>query len=182
MITVGRVVRPQGNRGQVVVAVETDFAADRFRAGAKLQTRRNDRLETLAVAESREHNGRWIVGFDGVTTIDEAEALRGVELRIEGGDLRPLDAGGYYVHDLVGCRVETTTGAPVGIVAGVQLGTGTPILTIDGTNGEVLVPLAETICRRVDVSAKLIVIEVIDGLLELNETGRRRRIPGAGPE
>ena len=173
MVTVGRIIRPHGNRGQVVIVSETDFGADRFHPGAILQMRRDERIEPLTVVESREHHGRWIVGLAGVSSIDEAEAFRGVELRIAAGDVHGLDAGDYYVHDLVGCRVETTAGSPVGTVSAVQLGTGTPLLVVAAKTGEVLVPLAEAICRRVDIGEKLVVIEAIDGLLELNEPGKR---------
>src|SRR5439155_25769548 len=98
---------PQGNRGEVVVASETDFGADRFRLGAAVQTNRDGRIETLTVESSREHDGRWVVGFAAVKSIDDAERLRGLERRIPASELRPLESGGHYVHDLVGCRVET---------------------------------------------------------------------------
>ena len=52
--------------------------------------------------------------------------------------------------------------------------TGTPLLVVDGRFGEVLVPLAETICRRIDVAAKVIEIDPPGGLVELNETKRSR--------
>jgi len=64
--------------------------------------------------------------------------------------------------------VETTDGRLVGRVDRVDLATGTPILVVAGATSEVLVPLAEAICRRVDVPARLIVIDPPPGLLELN--------------
>jgi 16S rRNA processing protein RimM len=64
--------------------------------------------------------------------------------------------------------VETTDGRVIGLVDRVELGTGTPILVVAGPASEVLVPLAEEICRRVDVPARLIVIDPPPGLLELN--------------
>jgi len=172
MITVGRVVRPQGNRGEVVVASETDFGEDRFRPGTRVWIQRAEASEELTVASSREYAGRWVVGFEGVATIDDAERLRGTELRIAAGEIRPLDANTFYVHDLVGCRVETMDGSGVGTVVGVQFGTGTPLLVVEARTGEVLVPMAEEICRRVDIAGKLIVVDAIEGLLELNETGK----------
>jgi ribosomal 30S subunit maturation factor RimM len=51
----------------------------------------------------------------------------------------------------------------------VELGTGTPLLVVTaGKRGEVLVPLADTICRRIDVAGKRIEIDPPDGLIELN--------------
>jgi 16S rRNA processing protein RimM len=103
-----------------------------------------------------------------VNSIEAAETLRNSELRLPADALRPLGSQQYYVHDLTGCRVETTDGRLVGEVERVEFGTGTPVLVVTGVKHEVLVPLAEEICRRVDVPARLIVIDPPPGLLELN--------------
>jgi 16S rRNA processing protein RimM len=176
MITVGRVVRPHGRNGQVVVASETDFSADRFKAGERVWRLSGDRADPLVIRDSRPFDalrlrsgqGRWVVGFQGVDSINAAETLRNSELRLPADALRQLGSQQYYVHDLTGCRVETIDGRVVGQVERVELGTGTPILVVAGAKGEVLVPLAEEICRRVDVPARLIVIDPPPGLLELN--------------
>ena len=178
MVTVGRVVRPQGRRGEVVVDPDTDFGEERFRPGAELWASRAGRVTRVAITTSWPHQGRWVVGLAGVESIDDAEAWRGVELRVPAEGLRQLGEGAFYVHDLLGCRVETTTGLRVGEVARVDLGNGTPLLVVTGSGGpskgveEVLVPLAESICRRVDIGAKVIVIDPPDGLLDLNAPGR----------
>jgi len=171
-VTVGRIVRPQGNRGEVVVASETDFGETRFGNGSVLQVRSHDRVSLLTVTSSRPHDGRWVVAFAGVGSIDEAEALRGAELTVPSAELSRLESGGYYVHDLIGCRVDTTGGIAVGRVRDVQLDTGVPLLVIDGAAAEVLVPFTDAICRRVEIGARLIVIDPPEGLLDLNATGR----------
>jgi 16S rRNA processing protein RimM len=175
MVTVGRIVRPQGRRGEVVVLPETDFGEERFRPGAELWASRAGEVATVAIVTSWPHQDRWVLGLAGVGSIDGAEAWRGVELRVPADGLHKLGDGAFYVHDLLGCRVETTMGTPVGAVARVDLGNGTPLLVLTGPDvqDEVLVPLAESICRRVDVGAKLIVIDPPAGLIDLNAPGRR---------
>ena len=168
MVTVGVVVRPQGNRGEVVVDPATDFGSERFKPGAVVYRDGAAGPEAIRVATSREFRGRWIVGFEGVSTIDDAERWRGRELRIPPADLRPLLPGGYYVHDLVGCRVWTVGGVDVGVVERVDVGPGAPWLVLSGS-AEVLVPFVDSICRDVDVSAKRIVIDPPAGLIELNQ-------------
>jgi 16S rRNA processing protein RimM len=111
---VGRVARAHGNRGQVIVNPETDFVADRFQVGAELLARRADRIDRVRVTAMRIHLGRPIIALDGVQTMNDAEAMAGVELRVPIAELEPLPDGTYYRHDLVGCRVETTAGAAVG--------------------------------------------------------------------
>jgi len=167
MAAVGRVIRPQHNRGQVLVVSDTDFAEERFAPGSVLYVRREDTVAPIVVTESREHDGRWVVAFDGVGSITEAEALRGLELRIPAESLRPLPPGAYYTHDLVGCAVRTVAGARVGVIERVDLG-GVPMLVVAGPDGEVLVPFTDAFCRRVDVKGRLIEIDPPAGLVDLN--------------
>jgi len=164
MITVGRIVRPHGHRGQVVVASETDFGAERFREGAIVHVMREGQIEPFRVTASREFDGRWVVGFDRVTSMNEAETLRGYELRVPEAELKSLESGRYYVHDLVGCRVETVSGEVVGRVEEVYL-EGQPLLGIKGPAGSSLVPFIDAICKRVDIAAQVIVIDPPEGLL-----------------
>jgi 16S rRNA processing protein RimM len=168
MVTVGRIIRPHGNRGQVVVAPESDFAADRFKVGETLRVMRGTEVPgTLTVRSSRFHDGRWVVGFDGVSSIDEAETLRGLELRIPEQDLRQLGPNAFYAHDLVGCDVRTIHGDRVGVVSRVDMTTGVPLLVV-AARGEVLVPFVDAICRRVDPVARVIEIDPPEGLIPLN--------------
>jgi 16S rRNA processing protein RimM len=178
MVSVGRIVRPQGRRGEVVVDPATDFGEERFRPGAELWASRAGDVTKVAIVASWPHQGRWVLGLAGVESIDEAESWRGAELRVPAEGLHKLGDGAFYVHDLLGCRVETMAGTSLGDVVRVDLGNGTPLLVVTSPRGpdagiqEVLVPLAESICRRVDVGAKVIVIDPPAGLLDLNVPGR----------
>lgn len=174
MVLVGRVGRTHGIRGHVVVTPETDFVAERFHAGAQLWTRVNGLEKALTITDARVEGRRPILAFDGVATVEAAEGLAGTELRIPESDLQPLPEGSYYLHQLVGCRVDTTDGATVGTVARVDGGAGAAVLAVDGAQGEVLVPLAQEICVGIDVEARVIRVRMPEGLLELNETKASR--------
>jgi 16S rRNA processing protein RimM len=165
---VGRVARAHGNRGQVIVNPETDFVEDRFQVGAELLANRGGRIERLRVTAMRVHLGRPIVALEGVETMNDAEALAGVELRVPVAELAPLPSGTFYRHDLVGCRVETTGGAAVGEVTSVEGELGTSRLIVAGPGGDVLIPLVQAICVDIDVAARRIVVDPPEGLLELN--------------
>ena len=166
-VTIGRIVRPQGNRGEVVIASETDRGEARFQVGATVFAWRNGRPDAMVVRESREAGGRWVVGFEGVSTIDAAETLRGIALVVPESALPSLEDGRFYLHDLTGCEVETTDGTRVGEVVRVDREVGTPLLIVATPRGEVMVPFAEAICRRIDVAGKRITIDPPEGLLEL---------------
>ena len=170
MVTVGRIVRPHGHRGQVVVAPESDFAEERFKVGRTVYLHREGAIEARTVEASRFYDGRWVVGLSGVESMNDAETLRNLELRIPEDALQPLGENAYYVHHLLGCEVRTTGGEAVGAVRQVDLATGVPMLVVQGRGGEVLVPFVDAICRRVDPEARVIEIEPPDGLIALNRT------------
>ncbi len=169
MAIVGHVARTHGLRGQVVLNVETDFPEERFRSGAELFVNRDGHVERLVLDTVRFHQGRPIVGVSGVATIEAAQALAGLEVRVPLAWLVRLPAGTFYHHDLVGCRVETTSGQAVGIVKGVEGPQEASRLIVGSGDDEILIPLASAICTAIDADAKRIVIEPLSGLLDLNK-------------
>jgi len=169
MAVVGRIARTHGNRGQVIVDIATDFPEQRFRAGGQLFVARSGRVEPLTLTSVRFHRDRPVIGIAGVDTMNAAEALRGLELRIPIEQLTPLPAGAYYHHDLVGCAVQTRSGETVGTVRAIERAGGAARLVVAGKRGEILIPLAAEICTTIDSAAKRIVIDPPDGLLDLNE-------------
>jgi 16S rRNA processing protein RimM len=168
MVLVGRVARPHGLRGQVIVNPETDFVEDRFRTGAIFWTRSARGEEQLTVTSARVQNGRPVIGLEGFSAIEDVERLAGLELRVPEGELHPLDAGMYYHHQLIGCAVETVAGERVGHVVRVNGGAAGSLLEVDGPRGEVLIPLAVEICVEIDIAQKRIRIAPPEGLLDVN--------------
>jgi 16S rRNA processing protein RimM len=177
LVLVGTIERPHGLRGEVVVNPLTDFGDERFVPGAALITARAgrtpDRSTVLRIDDVRWHKDRPLVLFDGVETVDDAEALRGQGLWIAASDRPALEPGLFYETDLVGCQVETVAGPAgpgtlVGTVRRVEGAPGASVLVIETPQGEVLVPLADEICRVIDPAARRIAIDPPAGLLELN--------------
>ena len=171
MVLVGRVARPHGLRGQVVVNPETDFVEDRFRPGATFWTRSARGEEQLTVATARVQNGRPVIGFEGFSSIEDVERLAGLDLRVPEEELQPLEPGTYYHHQLIGCAVETVAGERVGSVVRVDGGAAGSVLEVEGPRGEVLIPLAVEICVEIDVGMKRIRINPPEGLLDINRRG-----------
>lgn len=175
MVLVGRVARPHGLRGHVVVHPDTDFVDARFQPGARLWRRVDDRIEPLVVESVRVQNGGPVVAFEGHTRREQVEPLAGAELRVPEAMLRPLESGQYYEHELIGCGVETIGHDPIGVVIRVEGGVGGSRLVVEGRRGEILIPLAMHICVEIDVAGRKIRVDPPEGLLDLNETKRSRR-------
>lgn len=174
-LAIARVIRPQGRRGEVIAEILTDFP-ERFE-NLTLVFRENLGGPPCAVAveDCWPHKGRMVLKFSGVDSIDEAERLRGLHLFIRREERMALPENRYYVSDLGGCRVIRKLDGvehEVGIVTEVERTGGADLLHVapaDGRAKELLIPLAQDICKRIDTEAKVIVIDPPEDLLELNE-------------
>lgn len=168
MVLVGFIARTHGNKGQVILKSESDFAEQRFRVGARVFARiGRGPIESLEVTSVRFQQGRPIVGLAGFASIDDAERLAGAELRIPESEQERLPEGVYYHHQLIGCEVVTNTGQALGRVSDVQGDGQASRLIVRGPRAEVMIPLAQEICA-IDVAAKKIVVTPPEGLLEVN--------------
>ena len=166
LLLVGRVARAHGNRGQVIVNLETDFPEDRFRVGQVLLV--GAEADARVIREVRFHQGRPVIALEGVETMTDAEALAGAELKVASSSIAPLPNGVFYRHDLVGCEVRDATGALIGRVTGVEGTIDRSRLVVDGDRGEVLIPLVAGICTSVDLGNRVIVVNPPEGLIDLN--------------
>ena len=180
MVIVGRIARPQGIRGEVIIDASTDFPDERFAEGQSVFVRRGADAETLTVAEFRMHGGRPVVRFDGTGSMDDAEKLRGLEMRVPEASLAELPEGMWYHHELLGCRVRTKDGRDVGTVISIQGPTERSILEVDGPGGSALIPLAAEFVT-VNRDEKIVEIDPPEGLLEVNRGNWRKR-PAPGDE
>jgi 16S rRNA processing protein RimM len=169
-ILIGVVARTHGNRGEVIVNPETDFPEERFEPGAQLMARGRDGVDTtLEVVTMRMHQGRPVILFKGIGSMNDAELLAGTELRVDEDNLDEelLDEGEFYQRDLIGCTVVTEGGDEVGTVTAVEGIPGAMRLVVRSKRSEVLIPLADEICT-VDLEAKRITVRPPEGLLEVN--------------
>jgi 16S rRNA processing protein RimM len=153
-LELGRVGRPHGVRGEVVVMLHTD-RPERTTPGAVLHA--GDR--TLVVASARPHQGRWLVRFEGINDRNGAEELRGATL--VGEALDDPGEGRIWVHDLVGEEARDTRGKALGRVTAVEANPAHDLLVLDdGT----IVPIVFVVDREPGV----VIVDPPDGLLDVN--------------
>lgn len=174
LVRVGRLARPHGLAGHVVVDPDTDFLEDRFQVGREMFVLEGTAPRALRVRSVRFHQGRPIVAFDGVESIEAAEALGRGDLRMPEAALAPLPGDAWFRHELVGCEVVTAGGDTVGRVTRVDGSMATSVLTVQAAHGEVLVPFVDRICVEILPAEGRIVIDPPEGLLELNAAGAVR--------
>lgn len=167
LITIARIARPQGVRGEVIADLLTDFP-DRFVNLVKVRAVRPDgEIRTLILERSRLHKGRILLKFAACDTVEQAEEIRDARVVIGREQLVPLSPDSYYEFDLIGSDVMTTIGQSLGQVVEVENYGAAPLLKVKGAGREYLIPLASDICREVDIAHKRIVVDPPEGLLEL---------------
>jgi 16S rRNA processing protein RimM len=160
------VLKTQGRRGEVAVATHTDVP-DRFSVGMRLWALGEDGARRqMQIEELWPHQRALVLKFAGVDSISDAETLVGCELQVPSAERAKLDAGWAYVSDLVGCAVWDGE-REIGVVKDVQFGAGeAPLLIVGDKNYEI--PFAEAYLKNVDVEHKRIVMQLPEGLLEVN--------------
>jgi 16S rRNA processing protein RimM len=175
-VTVARILRPHGRRGEVAAEILTDFPERLTRLKfVELWNEKTAMSKRLAVRKcwlSHSRGGQAIFHFENSDSISDAEKLIGLEVQIPLAERTPLPNASYYVTDLIGCKVCEENGATVGLVRDVQFtGEGAaknPILVVDSARGELLIPLAQEICRSVNIEARRIEVVLPEGLRDLN--------------
>ena len=167
LISIARIARPQGIRGEVIAEILTDFP-ERF---AKLRSAwaisTSSQIDEVTVEKTWLHKGRVVLKLAGFDNMNQAEALRGVRIAITQDQLATLPPDTYFEFDLVGCDVEMVSGEPLGSVEAVEKHGAAPLLKVRGNGREYLIPLVLSICIEVDVERKRIVIAPPEGLLDL---------------
>lgn len=156
LLEVGRIGRPHGLRGEVVVVLSTD-REERLAPGARLGTDRGD----LVVRAARRHQDRWIVSFEGHADREQVEELRGVALLAEPLD----DPGELWVHELVGAEVVTTRGESLGRCTAVVANPAADLIELEGGG---LVPVVFVVHHTSGGDAPgRVTVDPPEGLLDL---------------
>ena len=166
-VTIARVSKPQGRKGEVAAVLLTDFP-ERF--SERRQLFALDELGQRRQIELEEHwfhKGRVVLKFKGVDSISDAERLTGWEIQVPLRERVVLEEGAIYVSDLIGC-VLFDAGREVGQVENVQFGAGeAPLLVVKGQT-EYLVPLAAEYIEKILPEQKRIEMNLPPGMLELD--------------
>ncbi|HEY4979554.1 MAG TPA: hypothetical protein VII25_10345 [Candidatus Acidoferrum sp.] len=186
-IQIARILRARGNKGEVAAELLTDFPA-RLATLTEVYIAREGQepvangLQRFWINQS--HPGQGVFHFAGANSISEAEKFRGFGVFLPFAERIQLPAGQYFVTDLIGCTVfEIPAGASKLFSAACELEVaprvlgavrdvffpgeglqGTPLLQVDSPEGELLIPLAEDICTRIDVPSRRIEVSLPEGL------------------
>jgi len=162
-VTVARIGRAHGLKGDVTLDVRTDIPHERFVVGARFDTIPAT-AGPLTLARVRTQGSSWVVGFEELRDRTAAEGARGVELVIEANPEEEDDA--WYVHDLVGLRAERPDGSLIGTVTQVLAMPAHDVLEVLQEDGHrALIPFVEPFVPEVDIDNSRVVLTPPYGLL-----------------
>jgi 16S rRNA processing protein RimM len=167
-VAVGRVLRPHGVRGEVVVEVLSDVPG-RLAPGSQVlaswhgRSPRPSRLVTVEV--HRPHKSGALVHFAGVDDRDRAEELRDALLEVDRSQVPEAPEGTYYWYQLLGCRCSVD-GKDLGEVTDLLEDGGGLLLVVSDGERQVPIPFVQSFLKEVDVERGRIELDLPEGLLE----------------
>jgi len=169
-VAVGRVLRPHGVRGEVVVEVLSDVP-DRLAPGRRVMASWERRpARTLAVESSRPHKSGALVRFAGAVDRDTAEELRDALLEVDRSEVPAAPEGTYYWYQLLGCRCRVD-GEDLGEVTDLVEDGGGLLLVVSNGGRQVPIPFVRSFLKEVDVERGRIELDLPEGLLETCASG-----------
>ncbi len=175
-VELGRIVGPHGLRGQVRVRFFGDSpdhlaTCREIWLGEQRDCPKAKPYEARFAGTGRANEAR--LALEGVTDRDAAQALRGLLVLADPSILERLEGDEFYWHQLIGCQVETETGASVGAVQEIwETGAHDVLVVRDEQGRQNLIPTAREFTREIDLPGRRIVVETVPGLLDLGEGPR----------
>ncbi|CAM3080353.1 ribosome maturation factor RimM [Filibacter tadaridae] len=165
---VGKIVNTHGIRGEVRVISRTHFPEERYTVGNKLALFMPDSKTPiyLTVASHRQHKNFDLLTFDNHPNLNDVEKYRDGVLMVSEKDLGELEENEYYYHEIIGCTVLTTEGIDIGKVTEILETGANDVWTVTPEKGKPhLIPYTEEIVIEIDIDAKKIIIDPMEGLL-----------------
>jgi 16S rRNA processing protein RimM len=158
-LTIARILSPWGTKGEVKVQVLTDFPEM-----LAPQSRVYVAGHPFTIEETRRHDKHLILKLTAIEDRGAAESLRGLEIEIPRSEAYPLPEGQFYPFQLMGLKVQTDKGEPLGEISDIWLRESNDVYVVQGPRGELLIPAIEDVVKEIDLNRGIMVIEAIEGL------------------
>jgi len=163
-LAVAKVRRPHGVHGEMVVEIYTDFP-ERLQPGKMVFV--GTGKKQLTITSQRSHNEGLLLGFEGITTPEEAGWYRNQFLSISASDAHELQEGEYYFHDLLGLNVTDESDRSLGTLIEIMETGANDVYVVKGAAGtEILLPAIPDVVLSVDLAAKIMKVRLLPGLME----------------
>ena len=163
-LAVGRVVKVHGLKGELSMAVMTDFP-ERFDTTEWLYLGDEFDADPYRLTSYRWHKSNILLTLAEVTDRNQAEALRGMFVQIPIEAAMPLPEGSYYLYQLMGLEVISTNGESLGVIGDIIETGANDVYVVKGGKKDVLIPNIPDVVQSVDLEKKQMIINILDGLI-----------------
>ncbi len=167
-ITVGRILAPWGIKGKLKLEAATDFP-ERFSPRSIIYIKR----QPMTIDSAEWHKGKVIIKLNTIDSIEAAQQLRNQIVEIPYSQLYTLPEGQYYHFQLIGLEVWTSGGELLGNITDILTANSNDNYVVSGAKGEILIPAIDDVVKSIDLGKGYLVIEAIEGLLNLNQKAGR---------
>jgi 16S rRNA processing protein RimM len=165
--TLGEITRLHGYKGEVVLFVDAD-QPDAYAQLDAILIDENGALLPLAIEHMDDlGRGKFKVKFEGIASSAEASRLLKREVLLPLELLPPLEGKKFYYHEITDFMVMDANNGPLGKVSKVLEHPVNPILVVDCNGAEVLVPARDEFIDSIDRGAKMLRVNLPEGLLEV---------------
>jgi 16S rRNA processing protein RimM len=166
-VELGRIVKPHGLKGEVVVSGVRLSPEELLALGEVFAVDAGGERRALTIAATRPFMQSVLVRFQGVDDVDAARLLHGQVLEVDPARLPPAGDGTVYLFQLVGLSVVTEEGEALGKVADVFQTGATPILVVRGAGRERMIPMSPDVLKQVDTAGGRVTVHLLPGMEEL---------------
>ena len=161
LLTVGRILRPQGVRGEMVLETLTTLTEPLAETETVYV---GEAAEPHLLRRSRLHRGRLIIQLEDCVDRNAAEALRGQLVQIRAEAVPPLPPGRYYHRQIIGLDVVTEAGEPLGAVKEILETGANDVYVVEGPAGEILLPALRSVILKIDLPGHQMTVKLMEGL------------------
>ncbi len=162
-LAVGLLRRPHGLNGDLVFEVYSDFP-DRLRPGISLYV--GDEKRPLKVTRRKPHNDGMVLGFEGISSAEQAARFTGKVAFVRAADRPPLPEGEYYHHQILGLKVEDENGAALGVVTEIiQTGANDVYVVRNEAGREILLPALQQVLLEINLEQQRMKVHLLPGLV-----------------
>lgn len=165
MLLIGQIIKSHGIKGELKVKRLTDFP-ERFDPGNTVYLSQGEGYEAVEIEAYKEGNKYSILKLVGLESIDEAEKLKGTEIKIKKSQTTKLPENTYYYHEIIGCDVYTDDATYLGVVDSILAPGANDVWVVKSpTNEEYLIPYIPQVVKQVDILNERIEVELMEGLI-----------------
>ena len=125
-------------------------------------------LNALNIISINNSKNCWIILFDEIHSRNDAEVIKGCRLLLPDNHLRPLEANEFFLHKIIGCRVEDQKGRILGKITDILETGANNVYEVSDGSSVFLVPDVPHVVVEINVETKRMVIDPLPGLIGTN--------------